>query len=268
MIVREVAAADDGVDFFAGFRDALWILEEVINCTGDDAGRRAGSDGHRYNLVDDLLFVERFTGFRVFGVHHGIQHVIFSGSWIGLSIFETFGSILAHGFGGSLEFRLIEKPVYKSRSSWSLDRLRRGSVHRLDHRWFRSRQAIELPAKEAEGSRFQVEPIQFADCRNGRIAAQGAPFAYQFGRTITHLDEAISNRCLSEQRGQNPVMNAPARLVVECAEQGRMHCVSNLHYRPADEFAKALLIAEFLTERHAPHKDNLLAQDGDLEDVA
>lgn len=64
------------------------------------------------------------------------------------------------------------------------------------------------------------------------------------------------------------MVNAPARLVVECGKQRSMHCVSNLYYRAANEFAKALLIAEFFTESHATHKDNLLAQDGYLENVA
>ena len=64
------------------------------------------------------------------------------------------------------------------------------------------------------------------------------------------------------------MMNAPARLIVECGEKRTVHCISDLDYRAIDEFAKALLIADFFTESHIPHEDNLLAEDSYLEDLA
>lgn len=47
-----------------------------------------------------------------------------------------------------------------------------------------------------------------------------------------------------------------------------MYCISNLHYWTTNEFAKALLIADFLTESDTSHKDNLLSEDSYLEDFA
>lgn len=63
------------------------------------------------------------------------------------------------------------------------------------------------------------------------------------------------------------MMNASARLIVECGKRRTVLCISDLDCA-IDEFAKALLIAYFFTESHNTHEDNLLAQDSYLEDLA
>lgn len=64
------------------------------------------------------------------------------------------------------------------------------------------------------------------------------------------------------------MMDAPARLIVECGEKRIMHCISDLYYRATNEFAKALLIANLFTESHTSYEDDLLAQNSYLEDFA
>ena len=47
-----------------------------------------------------------------------------------------------------------------------------------------------------------------------------------------------------------------------------MDGLPNLDNGTANEFAKALFIAELFAERYACNKDNLMTQDLDLEDLA
>lgn len=97
VFVRELAVTDDRVELFAGFGDAARVLEQVVDCRGDDAGRGAGSDWHRYDLVQNLLLSQGFSGLGVLGGHHGVQQIpLLSG--VRLSVGKTIGSVLPHGF--------------------------------------------------------------------------------------------------------------------------------------------------------------------------
>ena len=78
----------------------------------------------------------------------------------------------------------------------------------------------------------------------------------------------VSNSGWSEQGSQNPMMNPPARLIVEGGEKSIMHGMSDLYDRATDEFAEPPFVTDFFTERSTPHEDDLLAQDSYLEDLA
>jgi hypothetical protein len=78
----------------------------------------------------------------------------------------------------------------------------------------------------------------------------------------------VGNSGWSEQGSQNPMMNPPARLIVEGGEKSIMHGMSDLYDRATDKFAEPRFVADFFTERSIPHEDDLLAQDSYLENLA
>lgn len=64
------------------------------------------------------------------------------------------------------------------------------------------------------------------------------------------------------------MVDAPAGLIVERRKKRIVHGIADLNDGPTNKFAETLLVAEFLAQRGAGNKDNLLAQHGDLEDLA
>ena len=61
--------------------------------------------------------------------------------------------------------------------------------------------------------------------------------------------------------------DAPVGLSLECGEKRVVHCISNFYDWATNVFAKAFLIADFLTKGDTSNENNLLTQDLNLEDL-
>ena len=60
--------------------------------------------------------------------------------------------------------------------------------------------------------------------------------------------------------------DSPARLAVVCCEQSIMDCLADFYNGTNHAFAEAFLIADFLEQRDAADKYNLLGENLDLVD--
>ena len=63
-------------------------------------------------------------------------------------------------------------------------------------------------------------------------------------------------------------MHRPARLVVERGEERIMHSTAYLYDGASDIFAEARLVAYLFTQSDVADENDLLTQNGDLENLA
>ena len=157
--------AEDGVDFLAGFGDAVGGFQEVVDGGGDDTGGGAAADGHGDDFVDDLGVGEGFAGFGIFGVEHRVEHV-FAVRGVLFTVVDAFLGVFSHGAGFALEFGAVDEPVEEFGTCGTFDGFACGAIHGFDHSWFLGArfEASEPSTVEAEGCGFEVEAVNFVDC--------------------------------------------------------------------------------------------------------
>ena len=130
----------------------------------------------------------------------------------------------------------------------------------------RPTQAVEPHPVERKGRCLEVQPAEVLKRRHG--LARPLPQVKQLIRSVPHLVESQLQLVRLQLRRNDAVRDAPARLLIVRSEQGIVNGVPDLDDRPADVLAEALLVAYLLREGDARDKDNGVAKDLDLEDLA
>ena len=266
MGVIPFSRADNAVDFFLRSGDFLRVLDEVVDCEGNEVRCCGTANEDVDDFIENLAFCQALAGLRIFSVDQGVQHVLLLFGGVVPALSDDLGAVVTHCLDVVVELAVVEQPVEQTRTGWPAHGLTGRGLLCFDHGGFLAQDTVHALVEEAEhvgGVVQAVQVVRHADL----LLVSRRPFFDQILGSLAHASEFLPDSVWADQRGHDTVRDAPAFLLfVEGSEKTVMDGRTDGDDRTGDTFPEAGLVADFFKVGSISDEDDLVAENVDFEE--